>query len=73
MTPEGRVKKQVSAMLKKYGAYYEMPVPGGFGKSGLDYLGCFMGKFFSIETKAPGKHPTPRQLLTIKAIEAAGG
>jgi len=53
--------------------YYEMPVPGGYGKSGLDYFGCYKGKFFSVETKAPGKKPTERQQLTIAAITRAGG
>lgn len=73
MTPEGKVKEAVSALLKKFGAYYEMPVPGGYGKSGLDYQGCFHGKYFAIETKAPGKKPTPRQVLTIAQIQKAGG
>ena len=74
MTPEGRVKKQVSELLRKYpGLYFEMPVPGGYGKSGLDYVGCFNGRFFSIETKAPGKRPTARQNLTISAIRRSGG
>ena len=73
MTPEAKVKKQVSELLKKFGVYYEMPVPSGFGKSGLDYFGCFHGKHFAIETKAPGKKPTPRQELTITQIQRAGG
>jgi hypothetical protein len=74
MTPEGKVKRAVSALLKKYpDLYYEMPVPGGYGKSGLDYFGCYRGKFFSIETKAPGNKPTARQDQTIKLIEAANG
>ena len=33
--------------------YYRMPVPGGYGKSGLDYEGCVCGLFFAIETKSP--------------------
>jgi len=73
MTPEGKTKKKITEVLKAHGAYYEMPVPTGFGKSGLDYTGCHKKRFFSIEAKAPGKKPTPRQELTIKAIENAGG
>lgn len=73
MTPEGKVKKKISELLKKHGAYYEMPVPTGFGKSGLDYIGCHEGRFFSIEAKAPGNRPTPRQELTIQTIRDAGG
>lgn len=73
-TPEGKVKRKVTELLKKYsGLYYEMPVPGGYGKSGLDYMGCYKGKFFSVETKAPGKKPTDRQQQTISAITHAGG
>lgn len=75
MTPEGRVKKQVRALLNLYGdqLYHEWPVPGGYGKSGLDVIGCIRGRMFSIETKAPGKKPTKRQELTIMDIRKAGG
>jgi hypothetical protein len=74
-TPEGKVKAKISALLKKYapGVYYEMPVPGGFGKSGLDYTGCYLGRFFAVEAKAPGKKPTGRQEVTIAAIRHAHG
>lgn len=71
-TPESKIKKLVVAVLKRHGAYYECPVPTGFGKSGLDFSCCFHGLAFYIETKAPGKKPTPRQLLTIKDMLDAG-
>jgi hypothetical protein len=73
-TPEGRVKKKVSSYLKSLGpdCYYEMPVPGGFGKSGLDYSGTYQGRSFYIETKAPGHKPTPRQMQTAAQQRAAG-
>ncbi len=73
-TPEGAVKRKVSKLLKSYAPdlYYAMPVPGGFGKQGLDYEGCYRGKFFAIETKAPGKKPTERQELTMRQMRAAG-
>lgn len=74
MTPEGRVKRKVSALLKSTpGLYYFMPVPSGYGESSLDYIGCYRGLAFFIETKAPGKKPTSRQLMTIAAIERSGG
>lgn len=73
MTPEGRVKVKVSAILKSTrDLYYEMPVPGGFGVSGLDYTGCHKGAFFAIETKAPGNTPTERQMYVIRAMRSAG-
>lgn len=73
MTPEGKVKEAVKKVLKAHGAYWHCPVQNGMGAPSLDFIGCFMGRYFGIETKAPGKKPTPRQELTIKAIEDAGG
>lgn len=74
MTPEGRVKRAVSDYLKTVpGLWYDMPVPSGFGGSTLDYIGCYRGRFFSVETKAPGKKPTPRQQRIISQVEHAGG
>jgi hypothetical protein len=70
-TPEGKVKDAVKKMLKGFGAYFHMPVQAGYGAPTLDFIGCHRGKFFAIETKAPGKTPTPRQLLTIREMEAA--
>lgn len=74
ITLEGSVKLMVSKYLKSLGedCYYEMPVPGGFGKSGLDYSGTYRGRSFYIETKAPGKKPTDRQNVTILHMHNAG-
>ena len=72
-TPEGRVKDKVKKVLKKHRAYYHMPVQNGMGKPTLDFVGCKAGQFFGIETKAPGKKMTERQLLTQREMEAAGG
>jgi hypothetical protein len=73
-TPEGKVKQKVSGLLKATPRlYYDMPVPGGFGGSTLDYVGCHRGDFFAIETKKPGGKLTPRQRQTIARMEAAGG
>lgn len=73
MTPEGRVKELVKAVLKETGAYKFMPVQNGMGEPGLDFYCCFRGWFIAIETKAPGKVPTPRQEDTIRRIRDAGG
>ncbi len=35
MTPEAKVKKKVSIVLKNLGAYYFYPVTGGYGTSGV--------------------------------------
>lgn len=73
-TPEGAVKRQISKLLKSYGPelWYDMPVPGGFGKSMLDYQGVYMGRPFAIEAKRPGGVPTPRQCQIMETMQAAG-
>lgn len=73
-TPEGKVKKTISALLKSVpGMYFFMPVPSGYGESTLDYLGCYKGRFFAVEAKAPGKKPTDRQIMMIERMRRAGG
>ena len=79
-TPEGKVKKMVNAVLDEFedrltggGLYRYWPVPSGFGASSLDCLICYRGMFIAIETKAPGKKPTPRQELCIAQIKEGGG
>ena len=74
-TPEGKVKRKVSAILADFASttYYTMPVPGGYGESTLDYVGCNLGRFFAIETKAPGKKPTDRQNAIATMMTRAGG
>ena len=73
-TPEGRVKSRLRELFAQYdGMYSYWPVPSGFGKTTLDVLGCYRGKFFSVETKAEGKKPTLRQTEEIKHIEYAMG
>ena len=73
MTPEGKVKAKVKAALKRYKphVWYDMPVPSGFGKPTLDFIGSAWGLAFAIETKKPGGVPTPRQAQTIEDIEAS--
>lgn len=69
---EERVKERVKKLLKKHGCYFFMPVQSGFGAAALDFLGCHQGRFFAVETKAPGKHLTARQELIRQLIEAVG-
>lgn len=71
-TPEGRVKDRVKVLLKEHGAYFHMPVQNGMGSPTLDFVGCFRGWFFAIETKAGDKQPTARQELTAKEMREAG-
>lgn len=73
-TPEGKVKDMVRRGLDKLACLYRfMPVQNGMGAPGLDFYLCAGGWFIAIETKVPGKKPTPRQETTIASIEAAHG
>ena len=73
-TPERKVKKGVRQVLDGLGAYYVMPVTGGYGKQGApDFLVCYQGKFFGIETKAGKGKTTALQELNLKKIIDCGG
>jgi len=73
-TPEKRVKDKLKKLLKDYpDAYAYWPVSTGFGKTTLDVLGCYRGRFFEVETKAPGKKPTLRQQVELESIGRAMG
>lgn len=71
-TPEGKVKDRVKKVLRDYGVYWHCPVQNGMGAPSLDFVCCFHGFFFSIETKAGNKQPTPRQEITIAEMRKAG-
>jgi len=72
-TAEGKIKELVKKLFRKYGVYYHMPVMNGMGAPTLDFIACAKGYFFAVETKAPGKKPTPRQRITMDEMEQAGG
>ena len=72
-TPESKVKEMVRKVLKAYDAYWHCPVMNGLGAPSLDFVGCYYSEYFAIETKAPGKKMTPRQLMTKGQIEARHG
>lgn len=78
MTPEGKVKKRVKAIIETRALqdgtriYTNWPVPIGYGESTLDCIGCHRGQFFAIETKAPGKKLTPRQQMVKELMVEAG-
>jgi hypothetical protein len=69
------MKKKIKIVLDKYkpmGIYYYMPVPYGFGKQTLDYLGFFCGLGFAIEAKRLGGEPNERQDVIIADIRRSG-
>jgi Holliday junction resolvase len=74
MTPEAKVKKKCTDLLKKYKAYYFMPPANGYGRAGIpDIVGCYNGKFFGVECKAGVNTTTPLQNRELEAIVFAGG
>lgn len=74
MTPEGKVKKKVVAILKEFDTYYFYPRTGGYGRSGVpDIVGCYHGRFFGIECKAGDNKPTPLQQKNLDDISKRGG
>ena len=73
-TPERKVKLAVRKQLEELGAYYVMPVTGGYGNSGApDFLVCYRGRFVGIECKAGGNKPTALQEKNLHLIHKAGG
>jgi hypothetical protein len=73
-TPENRVKKKATTLLKSLDAYYFFPATGGYGRSGVpDIVGSYMGKFFGIECKKPGGKVTALQQRELDNITASGG
>ena len=72
-TPESKVKAKVKALLKHHEAYQFWPVQMGYGAATLDCLGCHAGRFFAVETKAPGKKLTVRQEDTASKMREAQG
>ena len=73
MTPEAKVKAKVKRILAELGAYYAMPVTGGYGNSGVpDFLVCLRGRFYAIECKANGGKTTALQEKHLADIRGAG-
>jgi hypothetical protein len=74
MTPEGKTKDRIKAVLKRrQGLHYDMPVPSGYGKRTIDFIGCFRGLYFGIEAKAGLGTPTAGQAAIMARITEAGG
>lgn len=74
MTPEGKVKATVKALLKSQGVYYFMPVSNGMGAMGVfDIVCCCNGVFLGVECKSDAKKPpTPLQTRNARIAQNAG-
>jgi Holliday junction resolvase len=74
MTPEAKVKRKVTAILKDANVYHFYAMMGAYGSSGVpDIIGCYNGKFFAIECKAGKNQPTDLQERHMKKIRDSGG
>lgn len=74
MTPEGRTKKRLKALLNEFDYVYQYwPVSNGMGAPALDVIVCANGYYLSIEVKAGSKGMTERQESTSTQIRRAGG
>lgn len=75
MTPERRVKRKLTEMLKKYGVWYFFPAANGMGRAGIPDVICIIrGQFVGVECKADRtKKPTALQAHCGEGIQAAGG
>ena len=74
ITPETKVKRRVTVILNKYGAYFFFPASNGFGRAGIpDIVVCYCGQYIAIECKAGKNTTTALQRKELRAIEDAGG
>lgn len=76
MTPEGQVKKDLKDYLNGIGTllWYYCPVPFGYGRVGVpDFIGCYKGVFFSVETKKKKGKAELWQIKEAEKIIAAQG
>ena len=75
-SPESYEKDDIKKFLATLGedCWCFMPYMRGMGKNGVpDIVGCYKGRFFSIEVKREGAKPTPIQTRRMKEITDAGG
>jgi hypothetical protein len=73
MTPEGAVKAKVKEALNELKSYWFMPVQTIYSAHALDFYCCINGVFVAIETKAPKKMLSVRQVALARVIAASGG
>lgn len=78
---EGDVKKFVKKVLNecdsdtipKDAVWWFMPAANGFGKAGVpDFIGCFKGNMFAIETKFGRNELTEMQIRQLHHLIQAG-
>lgn len=76
MTPEGKVKEKVKAILDSYkpACWFCMPSSRAYGQAGVpDLIGSYMGRMFAVETKSGIRKPGALQMYQMNRIKEAGG
>ena len=73
MTPEGKLKKEVDEYLTSIGAFFWKPVITIHSVRGVDYVGCYKGRFFAIETKVKPRKPTGTQIMFMERVREVDG
>ena len=74
MTPEGRLKKDIKALLTQCGAFWSLIPGGAYAKIGdPDMVVCYKGRYIAIEAKAGDGVQSKWQKTRQAEIEAAGG
>jgi Holliday junction resolvase len=74
--PEAALSKRIiTALEQRYSGCYLVKIHGSpWQRKGLpDIVGCILGRYVGLETKMPGKEPTPIQAHTLDLIRQAGG
>lgn len=73
-SPEGYEKDDIKKFLNMLQCWFFSPYMRGMGKNGVpDIVGCYKGRFFSIEVKREGGKPTAIQSRRMQEIVDAGG
>jgi hypothetical protein len=74
LTKEGQLTLSVKSMLKAAGIFHWKNWGGPMGYTGIaDILGCYKGKMFAIELKAPTGKLTPEQERFLQNVRDNGG
>lgn len=76
MTPEGRSKMAVRAVLERHRKHlwWYMPVSGGMGQHGIpDFIICVCGRLLAVECKAKSGAVTSLQNMQMERIRNAAG
>jgi len=75
VTPEGRIKAKVKALLKRHGIWYFYPFSFGAGSNGIpDIIAIIRGRFVGIEVKRDAKAKlTALQSRVAEQIRQGGG